>query len=55
MLVGTKKDLIVKKALSLLNDDAKLRKFLNIENPYGDGNASKRIVNFILEQDRISK
>ena len=47
LLVGTNEDLIVSKALNLLNNNDAFIKMSKLHNPYGDGLASKRIVNFI--------
>ena len=47
LLVGTNEDLIVSKALDLLNNETKFNKMSKLHNPYGDGLASKRIVKFI--------
>ena len=47
LLVGTNENLIVSKALDLLNNEANFIKMSKLHNPYGDGLASKRIVNFI--------
>ena len=47
LLVGTNEDLIVSKALDLLNNQDNLIKMSKLHNPYGDGLASKRIVDFI--------
>ena len=47
LLVGTVEDLIVSKALDLLNNNKNFIKMSKLHNPYGDGLASKRIVNFI--------
>ena len=47
LLVGTNEDLIVSKALDLLNNEDKFIIMSKLHNPYGDGLASKRIVNFI--------
>ncbi len=47
LLVGTNEDLIVSKALDLLNEKDIFIKMSNLHNPYGDGLASKRIVEFI--------
>ena len=47
LLVGTNQDLIVSKALELLNNKNNFIKMSKLHNPYGDGFASKRIVNFI--------
>ena len=47
ILVGTNEDLMVKKTLNLLNNEADYKKMSKLHNPYGDGMASKRIVEFI--------
>ena len=47
LLVGTNEDLIVSKALDLLNNKDNFQKMSKLHNPYGDGLASKRIVEFI--------
>ena len=47
LLVGTNEDLIVSKALDLLNNQNNFVKMSKLHNPYGDGLASKRIVEFI--------
>ena len=47
LLVGTNEKLIVTKALDLLNNKEKFDKMSKLHNPYGDGFASKRIVEFI--------
>jgi UDP-N-acetylglucosamine 2-epimerase (non-hydrolysing) len=47
LLVGTNEDLIVSKALDLLNNKENFIKMSKLHNPYGDGLASKRIVEFI--------
>ena len=47
LLVGTNEELIVSKALSLLNNNENFEKMSKLHNPYGDGFASKRIVDFI--------
>ncbi len=44
ILVGTDRETILKEALDLLDNRDRYKKMSNIENPYGDGNASKRIV-----------
>ena len=48
ILVGTNEDLIVNEALNLLNNEKILKKMSKLHNPYGDGKASKRIVEFIM-------
>ena len=47
LLVGTDENLIVSKALNLLNNNDNFEKMSKLHNPYGDGLASKRIVEFI--------
>jgi len=47
LLVGTNEDLIVSKALELLNNEESFVKMSKLHNPYGDGLASDRIVDFI--------
>jgi len=46
-LVGTNKDLIVKETLDLLNNTTRFEAMSRLHNPYGDGKASERIVEFI--------
>ncbi len=50
ILVGTNKEKIVDEALSLLNDDECFSKMSKLHNPYGDGKASKRVVEFIINK-----
>ena len=47
LLVGTNEELIVSEALNLLNNNDSFEKMSKLHNPYGDGLASKRIVEFI--------
>ena len=56
ILVGTDKELIIKEALDLLNNKRRFNKMSKLHNPYGDGNACKRIVSYIaqLEGDTIT-
>lgn len=49
LLVGTNEELIVEKALALLNDKKQFEEMSMLHNPYGDGKACKRIVQFIKE------
>lgn len=49
ILVGTDKEKIVKECLYLLNDKEKYQKMSALHNPYGDGKACERIVNYIKE------
>ena len=47
ILVGTNKDLIVKETMDLLTNDKKYTTMSELHNPYGDGKACERIVEFI--------
>lgn len=47
VMVGTDKAKIVTEALSLLQDDDRYLEMSRLNNPYGDGLASKRIVNYL--------
>lgn len=49
ILVGTNKDLILKEALDLLNNEARFEEMSRLHNPYGDGNACQRIVQFVKQ------
>ncbi|TXC89605.1 UDP-N-acetylglucosamine 2-epimerase (non-hydrolyzing) [Metabacillus litoralis] len=49
-LVGTQEEYIYRYTKELLDDDSRYNKMTNIRNPYGDGDASKRIVEVILKQ-----
>ena len=46
-LVGTDKQVIIKEAQRLLDNDEAYEKMSKAHNPYGDGKASERIVDFI--------
>ncbi|MFT8314554.1 MAG: UDP-N-acetylglucosamine 2-epimerase (non-hydrolyzing) [Clostridium sp.] len=48
-LVGTDRDIIIKEANELIGDEEKYSKMSKAINPYGDGLASKRIVDIILQ------
>jgi UDP-N-acetylglucosamine 2-epimerase (non-hydrolysing) len=47
LLVGTDKEKIVREALSLIQDAKRYNTMSELHNPYGDGKAAKRIVDFI--------
>lgn len=47
LLVGTDKDLIIREALDLLENETRFKAMSELHNPYGDGEACKRIVKFI--------
>ncbi|MDI6765886.1 MAG: UDP-N-acetylglucosamine 2-epimerase (non-hydrolyzing) [Bacteroidota bacterium] len=49
-LVGTDKNVIIKEAQQLLSDKSKYLEMATKTNPYGDGKASERIVNILLEK-----
>ncbi len=46
-IVGTDKEKIIRETLELLNDKSVYDKMAKTVNPYGDGNASKRIIDII--------
>ena len=46
-LVGTNKETIVNEAEKLINDEVHYKNMANIENPYGNGEAAKMIVNIL--------
>ena len=48
-LISSKSDKIFKEAQNLINDDVLFKEIASLKNPYGDGNASKRIVEHILK------
>ncbi len=47
ILVGTNREKIVSEALSLLTDDDRYLRMSQLHNPYGDGQASKRIASYL--------
>jgi UDP-N-acetylglucosamine 2-epimerase (non-hydrolysing) len=47
LLVGTDKDKIISETLDLLENEVRFNTMSELHNPYGDGNACKRIVEFI--------
>ncbi len=55
LLVGTDKARIVTEATKLLNDESLCARMGRLHNPYGDGFAAKRIVDFILNLDQDGK
>lgn len=50
ILVGTEVEKIVGEANALLQDDVRYQRMSKLHNPYGDGKASQRIVDFLLKQ-----
>ena len=53
-IVGTDKEKIIRETLELLNDKSVYDKMAKTVNPYGDGNASKRIIH-ILSRESIDE
>jgi UDP-N-acetylglucosamine 2-epimerase (non-hydrolysing) len=49
-LVGTKRDVISSEAQLLLDNNDAYNEMSNTINPYGDGNATERIVNILAEK-----
>lgn len=47
ILVGTNKEKIVKETKNLLSNDTIYNQMSKLHNPYGDGNACKKIINFL--------
>ena len=52
MLVGTNKDNIVKNVSRLIEDELYYKKMSYAHNPYGDGNASHKIVEFLKNKGK---
>jgi len=50
-LVGTNTDMIIAEAQKLLDDNDEYKRMSQAHNPYGDGQACSRIVNFIKERN----
>ena len=48
-LVGSDKDNIIKEVQKLLNDNSEYQKMSKAHNPYGDGNASEKILNILKD------
>jgi len=49
-LVGTDKDMIIKEAIELLTNESAYRQMSKSHNPYGDGFACERIIEFLKEK-----
>jgi UDP-N-acetylglucosamine 2-epimerase (non-hydrolysing) len=49
VLVGTDKDIIINETLDLLSNTERFEKMSRLHNPYGDGKACERIVEFIAK------
>ena len=52
-VVGTRRDDIVREAVRLLEDPTAYAAMATAVNPYGDGQASQRIVQALLDPDRV--
>ncbi|MGJ1421568.1 non-hydrolyzing UDP-N-acetylglucosamine 2-epimerase [Sphingobacterium spiritivorum] len=52
VLVGTDTDTIVRECEILLTDEDQYSRMSSLHNPYGDGKASERIIDFIKERHR---
>ncbi len=50
LLVGTNKEIIVRESLKLLNNSKHYEKMSLLQNPYGDGEAASRILEFLLNR-----
>ncbi len=50
IIVGTDADTIVERTARLLNDKSEYTRMSTAENPFGDGNAAKKIVNILAQQ-----
>lgn len=50
LLVGINTDLIIKEVINLLDDKNRYSEMSELHNPYGDGNACKRIIDFIKKR-----
>ncbi|MDD3395714.1 MAG: UDP-N-acetylglucosamine 2-epimerase (non-hydrolyzing) [Acidaminococcaceae bacterium] len=48
-LIGTSKEVVLKETNSLLDDETRYKAMADACNPYGDGQAAKRIICYILE------
>ena len=48
-LVGSDQDNIIKKVQKLLNDNSEYQKMSKAHNPYGDGNASVKILKILRD------
>lgn len=51
ILVGTNKEKIINETIDLLTNFKRYQKMSALHNPYGDGKASKRIVEFLINQN----
>jgi len=54
-LVGTDRERIVEEAARLLRDPAEYRMMATRKNPFGDGNAAKRIVSYLVENAKANQ
>ena len=49
ILVGTDKEKIISITKKFLNDDKYYKSYVKKDNPYGDGKASKKIIDFLIK------
>jgi UDP-N-acetylglucosamine 2-epimerase (non-hydrolysing) len=52
-LVGTSRERILSETLTLLRDPAEYRRMSQCSNPYGDGNAARRIASILDAQEEL--
>ncbi len=52
ILVGTDKERIIREALDLLSNTGRYKRMSALHNPYGDGKAAQRIVDFLKEYNK---
>ena len=48
-LISTNSEKIIYETQKFIDDDSLIKKISNLNNPYGDGKSSKRIVDFITK------
>jgi UDP-N-acetylglucosamine 2-epimerase (non-hydrolysing) len=51
-LVGTNKAVIIEELTKLLTDDKAIEAMAKVQNPYGDGTASKQIADILVNTAR---
>jgi UDP-N-acetylglucosamine 2-epimerase (non-hydrolysing) len=54
-VVGTRTETILETAALLLSDERTYRRMASVKNPYGDGRAADRIVEFLCSQGEVGK
>ncbi len=53
ILVGTDEEKIVSETMTLLEDEKTYKRMSALHNPYGDGRAAERILEFLLKQEHV--